>query len=36
MKIYLALAAIAFLIPFYLIGVATAMLIDKLWSWGTE
>ena len=36
MKIYLAIVVIGLLLPFYLIGVATAMLIDKLWSWATE
>lgn len=36
MKIYLALAAIGLLVPFYLIGLAAELLIDKLWSWATE
>jgi hypothetical protein len=36
MKIYLALAAIGMLVPFYLIGLAANMLIIRVWSWATE
>jgi hypothetical protein len=36
MKVYLALAAIGMLVPFYLIGLAANMLIIRVWSWATE
>jgi len=36
MKIYLALAAIGLLVPFYLIGLAAELLIMRVWSWATE
>jgi hypothetical protein len=36
MKIYLALAAIGLLVPFYLIGLAAELLIIRVWSWATQ
>ena len=36
MKVYLALFAIALLLPMLLIGLAANMLIIRVWSWATE
>ncbi len=33
MKIYLALAVIGLLVPFYLLGLAAEIVIDRIWSW---
>jgi hypothetical protein len=36
MKIYLALFAIALLLPMLLLGMAANVLISRVWSWATE
>jgi hypothetical protein len=36
MKIYVALAAVILLVPFYLVGLAARLLIMRLWSWATQ
>jgi hypothetical protein len=36
MKIYLAVAAIALLLPLLLLGMAANVLISRVWSWATK